>query len=94
MDVVRPAVQQDHSRAVLGAEVCVADVEHAGIDLMQRPERVGQTGRRCIRSGRRRLRVHQLGQPEIEQADAGDGGAEQTAATGVDGVRHGGSSFK
>ena len=39
MDVIRPAVQQDHGGAVCGPQVDIADVEDARLDLLQRAER-------------------------------------------------------
>jgi hypothetical protein len=37
--------------------------------------------------------MHKFGQPEIEHANAGDGGAQKAATAKVDGVRHGSSLF-
>jgi hypothetical protein len=46
VDVIGPAVQQQHHRAVLGAHLDIADVQRAGVDLLDRTEGGLGRGRR------------------------------------------------
>src|SRR6185437_4593697 len=47
VDAVRPAVQQDHHRAVGGAEIGVSHIQDARTYVLQRPERIANHLLRC-----------------------------------------------
>ncbi|MNN00442.1 hypothetical protein D3C81_1130330 [compost metagenome] len=84
MNVVRPAVQQDHHRPVGRACFCVRHVQQPGVDMLERAEgrgrRLGGTGRDhgWLRGGGR-LRVGRTEHAEQRQRE--DRRADQVAAS-------------
>jgi len=83
VDVVGPAVQQDRHRAGRRANFRVADIKHAGIDLLDRAER----GARCRRRRYRRFGAREVDRAETEGSGSGCD-AEEAAALLVDNLVH------
>jgi hypothetical protein len=78
MDVVRPAVQQDDNRAIRRAVLGIADIENAGVDLLERGEcRAGSPQARRLNVG---LRLGRLAEHKRCHRNAQGGGAEEMAA--------------
>ncbi|MCY1405604.1 hypothetical protein D9M71_208480 [compost metagenome] len=84
VNVVRPAVQQDHHRSVGRAGFGVRHVQQPGVDMLERAER---RGRRLSGLGRGRSRLHGGGRLRMgcaehtEQGEGEDRWADQVAAS-------------
>jgi hypothetical protein len=77
VDVVGEAVHEDDRAAIGGAELDVHGVQHAGVDLLDRPE--GRSGRRPAgRPGRTGLRLRGTDHAELGGADGQGGGTRGT----------------
>ena len=84
VDVVGPAVQEDDRRAVGRTGFGVPDVQHAGVDLLQRAE--GGVRARLDRRWKLvlRLRSADAGTPSCAAAMRHGGGAEEAGGVVVD----------
>jgi len=87
MDVVGPAVEQDHGGAVRRPGLGITDIEHTGVDLLQRGERCA--GHRLVHRqrrfgfGMRRAEIAEFGGSKGERSSA-----EKAAAVMVDAFVH------
>jgi hypothetical protein len=82
VDVVGPAVQQDHRGSTRRPRIHVSHVQHARIDLLRRAERPEA-------AGPLRLRVHGAAHTELRRRDGGHQARQESAAIERDVVGHG-----
>jgi hypothetical protein len=84
VNVIGPAVQQNDRRPVGGAGLGVADVEDAGVDLLQRAERGIRSRLECGQLWLLRLGMQRADRPELSGGNHQAHGAEEAATMMVD----------